>query len=456
MRVREFFTLLPLMLLVALPRDTHAQFTFTTNNGALTITGYSGNATMLVIPSATNGYPVTGIGAGAFLRRASLTNVLLPDSILTIGDSAFASCFGLAAINFPPNLASIGSSVFDGCKLSSVALPQTLTNIGSLTFAGCLTLEQIKVDAFNSHYCDLDGVLFNKSQTTLIQCPAKRSGPYLVTNTVATIGEAAFSGSSLHRIDLPFGVTNIGVAAFSGATVVTNVDLPPTVTSIGAYAFSGCSNLLTAVIPDGVASIETYTFYKCTGLTNLSLGRGVVTIQVSAFYGCSSLTELTISDNVTNILWQAFIDCSGLRKVWVGKGVASIGDSAFLGCVNLAGIYFTGNAPSVGSSIFGYSSVVVYYLPQTTGWGPNLGGWPTKLWNPAVQIGAPSFGPQPAGFGLPIAGTPDIPIVLEAAAQAAGSPWTPLLSGTLTNGSIHFSDADWTNYPTRFYRIRSP
>jgi BspA type Leucine rich repeat region (6 copies) len=456
MRVREHLTLLPLMLLLALPRDTHAQFTFTTNNGALTITGYSGNATTLVIPGATNGYPITGIGAGAFLRRSSLTNVLLPDSITMIGDSAFYSCSGLATINFPANLATIGASAFNGCKLTTVAIPQTVTNIGYRAFAGCSTLEQITVDGLNPYYCDLEGVLFNRSRTTLIQCPARRSGSYGVTNTVTAIGDAAFSGSALHRIALPFGVTNIGASAFSGATVVTNVDLPPTVAGIGAYAFSGCGNLLTAVIPDGVASIETYTFYRCTSLTNFSLGRGVITIQASAFYGCSGLTELTIPDNVTNLLWQAFIDCSGLRRVWVGKGVASIGDSAFLGCVNLAGIYFTGNAPSVGSSIFGYSSVVVYYLPQTTGWGPNLGGWPTKLWNPAVQITAPSFGPQLAGFGLPITGTPDIPIVLEVAAQAGGSPWTPLLSGRLTNGSIHFRDADWTNFPTRFYRIRSP
>lgn len=252
------------------------------------------------------------------------------------------------------------------------------------------------------------------------------------------------------------GLKTIGAGAFNGASAVTNVDLPPTVTSIGDHAFSGCSNLLSVVIPDGVTSIETYTFYRCTSLTHLSLGRGVTTIAVSAFCGCSGLTELALPDNITNLQWQAFIDCRGLYKVWVGKGVGSIGDSAFLGCVNLADIYFTGNAPSVGSSVFGYSSVVVYYLPGTSGWGPTLGGWPTKLWNPAVQIGSPSFGPQPAGFGLPITGTPNLSIVVEAATNPTAASWTALQTCTLTNGSIYFSDPQWLNYPTRLYRIRSP
>ena len=409
-----------------------------------------------MIPGATNGYPITGIGQSAFVRRSLLINVLLPDSIVTIGDSAFSSCSGLATINFPTNLATIGGSAFDGCKLTSVALPQSVTNIGYRAFAGCNTLQQITVDGLNPYYCDLGGVLFNRSCTTLIQCPAQRFGSYLVTNTVTSIGDFAFSSSSLHSIDIPAGVTNLGQGAFNGATTLTNIGIPDTITNIGVQAFAGCSNLCSVSIPDGVTSIGWYTFFKCTSLTNLHLGRGVASIGESAFYGCSSLTRVAIPDSVTNLGWQAFIDCSGLRNVRVGKGVASIGDSAFLGCVNLAGIYFTGNAPSVGNSVFGYSGVIVYYLPQTTGWGPTLGGWPTKLWNPTVVTGAPDFGIRTNRFGFTITGTADIPLVIEAAAPAAGGLWTGLRTATLTNGSIYFSDAEWTNHPARLYRIRSP
>lgn len=97
----------------------------------------------------------------------------------------------------------------------------------------------------------------------------------------------------------------------------------------------------------------------------------------------------------------------------------------------------------------------MYYLPQTAGWGPDLGGRPTTLWNPTVQTGAPDFGIRANRFGFTVTGTASIPIVIDAS-TSLGGPWTSLQSCNLTNGSIYFSDADWTNHPTRLYRIRSP
>ena len=85
-----------------------------------------------------------------------------------------------------------------------------------------------------------------------------------------------------------------------------------------------------------------------------------------------------------------------------------------------------------------------------------MGGWPTKLWNPTVVTGAPDFGIRTNRFGFTITGTADIPLVIEAAAPAAGGLWTGLRTATLTNGSIYFSDAEWTNHAARLYRIRSP
>ena len=456
MKVRELVTLLALILLSTLPPKARAQFTFSTNNGAITITRYTGSGASVVIPGTTNGLPITTIGQGAFVRSSSVTNILLPDSIVAIGDSAFVSCFGLATINFPANLATIGSAAFDGCKLTAVVIPQSVTNVGYMAFAGCTTLEQFTVQGLNPYYSDMDGVLFNQSRTTLIQCPARKSGSYAVPNGVTSVGDSAFSGSVLRHINIPAGVTNLGAGAFKSATSLTNIDIPETITNIGIQAFLGCSSLLSVSIPAGVTSIGWYAFFGCNSLTNVNIGLGVTSIGESGFYGCSNLTRVAIPDSVTNLDRQAFIDCSGLSSVWVGEGVANIGGSAFLGCVKLAAIYFTGDAPSVGSSVFGYSSVIVYYLPQTAGWGPTLGGWPAKLWNPTIQTAAPEFGIRSNGFGFTITGTPDIPIAVATSTDAAKPIWTPLQTCTLTNGSIYFSDPDWTNYPTRFYRIRSP
>ena len=406
--MRDLLSLFPLVLMLALPRDAHAQFTFSTNNNALTITRYLGNATVLAIPEATNGYPITSIGEGAFGRRSSLTSVLLPDSIVTIGDGAFYSCSGLTTINLPPNLTSIGASTFNGCRLTTVFIPQSVSNIGSRAFAGCSTLEQIAVDDLNPHYCDLDGILFDRSQTMLIQCPPRKSGSYVVPDTVTSIGESSFSDSAFYSIDIQDGVTDLGSYAFRDATTLTNICIPETVTNIGARAFSGCSSLRSVSIPDGVTTIGTYTFSWCTGLTELHIGRSVTSIGVSAFYDCSGLTQVSIPDSVTNIGMQAFIHCSGLRNVYVGEGVANIGDAAFLGCVNLAGIFFTGNAPSVGSSVFGYSSVTVYFLPPTTGWGPTFGGRPTAIWTQPPEVLA-----QPQDTSVNVGETAQFSVVAE-------------------------------------------
>ena len=133
------------------------------------------------------------------------------------------------------------------------------------------------------------------------------------------------------------------------------------------------------------------------------------------------------------------------------------GGTAFLGCASLQGVFFKGNAPGANSSVFhGDNNVTVYYLPGTTGWGPTFAGVPTRLWNPLMQTSGPGFGVGPAGFGFNITGTADISIVVEAATTLANAAWVPLQSLNLTNGAFHFSDPNWTNYPARNYRIRSP
>jgi hypothetical protein len=93
-----------------------------------------------------------------------------------------------------------------------------------------------------------------------------------------------------------------------------------------------------------------------------------------------------------------------------------------------------------------------YHLPGTTGWGPVFGGVRTVLWNPTVQ--AP--GVRSNQFTFDITGTTNIPITVEASSNLSGGQWARVQSGTLTNGVFHFRDADWTNYPARFYRIAWP
>jgi hypothetical protein len=96
---------------------------------------------------------------------------------------------------------------------------------------------------------------------------------------------------------------------------------------------------------------------------------------------------------------------------------------------------------------------MVYYLPGATGWTNSFAGLPAVLWNPVIQTQDGSFGVQSNQFGFTITGTANIPVVVEACTNPANPTWIPLLAGTLTNGSLYFSDPAWANYPERFYRI---
>jgi hypothetical protein len=228
-------------------------------------------------------------------------------------------------------------------------------------------------------------------------------------------------------------VRTIGGNAFYDEYSITSVTIPGSVTSILAEAFEFCFGLTSLTIPGSVRTIGAWAFNVCVGLTNVTILNGVTAIGPGAFNDCQGLTRLTIPGSVNNI-----------------------GDSAFNNCGYLEGVFFAGNAPDVASNAFYDSIAIVYYVPGATGWGAECGGVVTRLWNPLLQSSGPGFGVGPAGFGFNITGTPDIPIVVEAAANLANAAWVPLQSLDLTNGALQFSDPSWTNYPARHYRIRSP
>jgi hypothetical protein len=271
----------------------------------------------------------------------------------------------------------------------------------------------------------------------------------------------------------------------NGAIIYTgtggNVTIPSTiaglpVTSIGGVAFQFRMDLTGITIPDSVTNIEDGvlskfggfgTFAACTGLTNVVIGKGVMHIGLGAFRACSGLTNVAIPESVISIGDWAFIFCSGLSKVTIGKSVTNIGNdlgNVFAACTNLVGVYFQGNEPlftsnppfASPSSFPEDDKATVYYLPNATGWGPTVEGRPAVLWNPQAQTNDGNFGVKQNRFGFNVAGTPDIPLVIEASTNLAAQSWAPLQSCTLTNGLIYFSDAQWTTYPNRVYRIRSP
>ena len=357
------------LLLMALPAVAQAQFGYTTNDGAITIVTYTDpieSVTNISIPSTIDGLPVTSIGANAFKSCYNLTNVtfgnnvtsiggsaftdcrrlrsiMLPNRLASIGPSAFAVCSGLANVEIPGGITNIGGAAFWRCtSVTSVTIPSSVTSIGSRAFDFCSSLMAITVDPQNTNYTSVAGVLFDKNQTTLMQCPGGMAGAYTVPDTV----------------------TSIGSYAFDQCTNLTSVSIPNTVTDIGSYAFAYCSSLTNVKIPDSIMNIKENTFYYCAGLTDAVLPSGVINIGNSAFDHCTNLVTVTIPETVS-----------------------SIGLSAFLNCTSLHGVYFQGNAPKLGGTSFAQdNNATMYYLPWTTGWSSTFGGCPTVIWYPQSLV----------------------------------------------------------------------
>lgn len=422
-------------------------YTYTTNNGTITITGYTGPGGAVTIPSEINGLPVTRIGDSTFQRCTSLTSVTIPDTVTIIGEWAFGSCTGLTNVMIANSVTSIGECAFWSCtNLTCVTIPDSVTSIrdwafpycagltavtigngvttiGEGAFVACVSLTAIAVDPKSPAYSSVDGVLFNKNRNTLMQYPCGKAGSYTIPNSV---------------------------------------------TSITDLAFHSCANLTSVTIPNNVSSIgsthyddwayEMGTFNGCTRLTNVTLGNGITRIGYLAFAGCTNLTSVEIPNSVANIASWAFGWCSNLTNLTIGTGVTGIEPHAFANCINLTGVHFRGNAPRNLDSFQGADNVTVYYMPGTTGWVTTFGGRPTAPWvrpNPVILTTAPNFGVQTNAFGFMISWATSASVVVEASATLDTPVWSPVSTNTLTEGWSYFSDTEWRSYPARFYRIRS-
>ena len=223
--------------------------------------------TSIIIPNS-----VTSIGSYAFSGCNGLTSITIPDSVTSIGESAFLDCTVLTSITIPDSVTSIGKSAFFDCTvLTSITIPDSVTTIGKCAFAVCSSLTSITVSPGNSAYKSIDGVLFTKDGKVLVACLCGKSGDYVIPDGVTNIGGGAFFGcDGLTGVTIPNGVTSIGFEAFDGCRSLTSITIPDSVTSIGDLAFDGCSALTSITIPDSVTSIGSYAFNSCSSLGSIN------------------------------------------------------------------------------------------------------------------------------------------------------------------------------------------
>ena len=373
--------------------------------GSVTSIGYGAFNNCSGLTSVTLGDGVITIGGYAFANCSSLTSINIPDSVKTIGILAFAQCTGLKSVtlgdggtsienwafqyctgltslSLGKSVTSIGNGAFNECiSLTSVTIPASVISIGVTPFYGSSGLTEIIVDSLNANYASLNGVLYDKTLTTLIEVPARLTS-VTIPASVTSIGDGAFYGSiGLTSITIPASVTSIGDGAFGNCTNLTEIAVNSgnvNYASLNGALYNKTQTTLIAVpgsltgfiIPDGVTFIGTDAFERCSRLTSVSIPSSVTSVGRGAFYYCTGLTSVTIPDSVTSIGNSAFACCTGLASVKLGGGVTAIGDCAFNSCSSLTAAIFHGNAPTMGSEVFtnAASDFNIYFPTGATGY----------------------------------------------------------------------------------------
>ena len=319
------------------------------------------NITTAEIPESVTykgqSYRVTCIGEHAFYVCRKLTDVTIPNSVISIENYAFAICERLSSITIPNGVTSIGRSAFDGCDaITSVIIPNSVRRIDK-AFYDCRNLRSVTIGT-NVTYIDL--LAFD--------------GRTKVTDVTwnAINGPVYNFGSQVERFTFGEGVKTIPHAICKEMSKLTSITIPNSVTSIGNYAFQDCKNLTSIILPNSVTSIGSYAFCGCTKLKSITIPNSVTKIENHAFQNCANLQSITLPSSLTDIGQYAFDKCSGLTSLIIPNSVEFIGDYAFFGCPNLT-VYTSSSYLYNRSSTYAVKQryllspdQLMYYYPYST------------------------------------------------------------------------------------------
>ncbi len=366
-----------------------------TSTGAVSVTGYEGTASEVIIPEG-----VSSIADKAFWSNTDITSITLPTTISRIYSDAFGYCVSLKSVYISEmkaflktvfgtamsNPLNCGADLYLNAELvSSVTVPAEITELKAYTFYGCTSLVSIELPETMTLIGN--GAFANCTVLTDIKMPKE----------LDTIGDFTFSDCySLSCFDMPKGVTYIGTDAFLnciglnavytlelsewfkikfagiesnplyragnlylGENAVTSISVPAGTAEIYNYTFAGFNTLTALTLPEGLLSIGDYAFSGCTLLTGVSIPNGTEKIGKKAFYECSTLASLSLPASLSEIGESAFAYCASLEALSLPAGLTLLGDFAFTDCKKLGGeITVPDGVKRIGKFAFAYCTAL--------------------------------------------------------------------------------------------------
>ena len=341
----------------------------------------------VVIPSSYNDKPVTRIADAAFYvgdtydddfetrANISIDEIVLPDTIKSIGEAAFYDQYYLSSINIPDSVTEIGEYAFYGCEHLPTTEYTGARYFGSESHPYLMMLgvdDALTELSIHAQTKQISLPYSSSRRITKVDYEGTLADWVTIEGTSNVMGEDStlyIQGEKVEgEIEIPAGVTKIAPYSFRNCADLTAVSIPASVTEIAYDAFSGCSGLTTVTFAQGskLTSIDNYAFNYCTALTSITIPDSVTEIGSYAFYDCSALESISIPNSVTSIGRSAFEECTGLISIELGSGLTEIPREAFDHCLNVISVTIPTGVAGIDSYAFQKcNSMTSITLPAT-------------------------------------------------------------------------------------------
>lgn len=388
------------------------------DDGTCMISQYNGKKTKVIIPSEIGGRTVTGLGYGAFAVidgdenaniHKAITDIIIPDSVTSIGLNTFSGCSSLTNITIPDAIVSIGPEAFYGCDNLAFNVKDNVKYLGNEKNKNVVAMGVISKDVEDIKLADTCKVIFSRA---FADCNNLKKINF--SNAERSIGKQAFLNcSQLNELVIPDSVLHLDVDILSGCSKLESLSSPflgqkemedasycpvlgylfgqtpynggvatrqdfnggevdyyipaclntVSITGgkrVGVGAFENCTNIVSVILSDTIEEIQESAFWGCTSLKNVKFSNRLEKIGLSAFAGCTSITNLTLPNSLKEIGGGAFSSCKSLSEIIIPNSVTTIGESAFIWCQALKNVTLSDSIVTIGEGVFSVCGSLVY------------------------------------------------------------------------------------------------